>query len=252
MGKALYEKRISLKKARPSFPERQRGFHRMNGILIVDDEVLIAAQLREYLESMGYACRRHAPNRAEEAVDKARALKPDLILMDIRMDGGMDGITAAEIIKREMDIPVIFVTAYGNERIVARAKTVEPAGFITKPFSLEELKASIELALYKIDREKALKSSEERYRSVVAASVEAILIIDIRMKIVFWNRAAEGMFGYTAEEIEGKPYLQLIPERLRRDLGVEMDRMVLTEEKDPVARTTETDRTAQGRPRIPP
>jgi PAS domain S-box-containing protein len=211
----------------------------MNGILIVDDELLIAAQLREYLESMGYGVAGTAQS-GEEAVNKARSLKPALILMDIRMDGVMDGITAAETIKHEMDIPVIFVTAYGNERIVARAKTVEPAGFITKPFSLEELKASIEVALYKIDREKALKSSEERYRSVVSASVEAILIIDIRLKIVFWNRAAEGMFGYTAEEIEGKPFLQLIPARLRRDLGVEIERMVLTEEKDPVARTTET------------
>jgi PAS domain S-box-containing protein len=211
----------------------------MKSIMIVDDEVLIATQLQEYLESMGYPVSGLA-RRGDEAVAKARSLRPDLILMDIRMDGGMDGITAAEIIRREMDIPVIFVTAYGNEQIVERAKTVEPVGFITKPFALEELKATIELALYKIGREKALKSSEERYRSLVAASVEAIVIMDIRMNIVFWNRAAEGMFGYTAEEIEGQPLLRLIPERLRRELGVEMDRMVLTEEKDPVARTTET------------
>jgi len=211
----------------------------MNGILIVDDEMLITTQLRETLVSMGYGVAGTAKSGAE-AVDKARSLRPELILMDIRMDGGMDGITAAEIIKRELDIPVIFITAYGNERIVDRAKTVEPAGFITKPFSLEELKASLELALYKLGREKALKSSEERYRSVVSASVEAILVIDTQLKIVFWNRAAEGMFGYAAGEIEGKPFLQLIPARLRRDLGVEIDRMVLTEEKDPVARTTET------------
>jgi PAS domain S-box-containing protein len=211
----------------------------MNNILIVDDEILIATHLREYLESMGYSIAGTAQS-GEEAVEMARALRPDLILMDIRMDDGMDGITAAEIIKRELDIPVIFVTAFGSEEIIARAKTVEPAGFITKPFSLEELKTSLELALYKLDREKKLKSSEERYRSVVAASVEAILIIDIQMRIVFWNRAAAGMFGYTAEEIEGKPYLHLISEHLRKNLGVEIDRMVLTEEKDPVARTTET------------
>jgi PAS domain S-box-containing protein len=154
-------------------------------------------------------------------------------------DDTMDGISAAEAIKREADIPIIFITAYGNEKIIQRAKTVEPVGFILKPYSENELKAVIELALYKIERERQLKASEERYRSVLATAVEAIIIIDIHMNIVFWNKAAASMFGFVAEEIQGKPFIHLIPLRIRKELGVEMDRMVLTEEKNPVARTTE-------------
>jgi PAS domain S-box-containing protein len=211
----------------------------MNKILIVDDEILIASQLKEYLEGMGYSVAGCAYS-GEEAIAKAKALMPDLILIDIMLrDGEMDGITASEIIKRDLDIPVIFVTAYGNQKIIDRAKTVEPYGFITKPFFEDELKATIEVALYRIDKVKQLRSSEERYRSVVSTAVEAIIIIDIHMKIVFWNKAAAGMFGYSADEIEGNPFLELIPKRLRKELGVEMDRMVLTEEWNRVAKTTE-------------
>jgi PAS domain S-box-containing protein len=208
-------------------------------ILIVEDEVLIVAQLQERLVGMGYEVAGSAAT-GKEAIAKTRQLAPDLILMDIVLkDDTMDGISAAEAIKREADIPIIFITAYGNEKIIQRAKTVEPVGFILKPYSENELKAVIELALYKIERERQLKASEERYRSVLATAVEAIIIIDIHMNIVFWNKAAASMFGFVAEEIQGKPFIHLIPLRIRKELGVEMDRMVLTEEKNPVARTTE-------------
>jgi PAS domain S-box-containing protein len=209
-------------------------------IMVVDDEALIAAQIQAYLELKGYTVAGRAIS-GEEAVEKARKLRPSLMLMDIMLgEGKLDGISAAEIIHRELDIPVIFITAYGNEETINRTKVVDPAGFIAKPFSEQDLEAAIELAFFRIDKESQLKTSEERYRSVVAFAVEAILVIDIRMRIVFWNQAASGMFGYSASEIEGKPFLRLIPERCQPELSVEMDRMVLTEEKNPVARTTET------------
>ncbi|HEX9934725.1 MAG TPA: response regulator [bacterium] len=209
-------------------------------ILVVDDDALIASQIQAYLEGKGYRVAGLAKS-GKEAIEKARTLKPGLIFMDIMLGTGqMDGITAAEIIHRELEIPVIFVTAYGSGETVDRAKTADPAGFINKPFTEQELETAIELALYREDRRRELQTSEERYRSVVAFSVEAILIIDMQMRIVFWNQAASGMFGYAALEVEGKPFLRLIPETLHRGLSVELDRMVLTEEKNPVARTTET------------
>jgi PAS domain S-box-containing protein len=212
----------------------------MSRIMVVDDESLIASGLKERLVAMGFEVAGIAFS-GEEAVAKARSLRPDLILMDIMLKTGkIDGIEAAEIIRNELDISVLFVTAYENEKIIARAKTVEPVGFILKPFVEAELRAVIELAVYKIERERELKASEERYRSVLVTAVEAILIADIRMNVVFWNKAAESMFGHSAEEIEGKPFLRLIPARIRTELTVEVDRMVLTEEKNPVARTTET------------
>lgn len=212
----------------------------MSGILVIDDEVVITTQLKETLERMGYVVAGIGYS-GEEAIAKAEELRPDLIIMDIVMkNSGIDGITAAERIKNTWDIPVIFLTAFGNEQILERAKFVNPYGFINKPFTERELKTAIELALFRIEKEKELKRSEETYRSVVVTAVEAIVIIDIHMNIVFWNKAAESMFGYKEEEIIRKPFTTLIPDRLRSQLSVEMDRMVLTEESNPVARTTET------------
>jgi len=209
-------------------------------ILIVDDDALIAAQIQNHLQSIGYPAAEYVPS-GEEAVKKAQTLRPGLILMDIMLGTGrMDGISAAEAIRREMDIPVVFITAYGSDEIIKRTASVDPAGFLNKPFTHQELETAIQLALHRADRQQQLKNSEERYRSVVSSAVEAIIIIDIRMHVVFWNQAASSMFGYPAAEIEGNPFLRLIPERCQRGLSVEMDRMVLTEEKNPVARTTET------------
>jgi PAS domain S-box-containing protein len=209
-------------------------------IMVVDDEALIAVQIQSYLESKGYTVAGRAGS-GEEAVEKAKALRPSLLLMDVMLgEGSLDGISAAEIITRELGIPVIFITAYGNEETINRTKVVDPAGFISKPFSEQDLEAAIELAFFRMERQDLLKTSEERYRSVVAFAVEAILIINTRLQILFWNQAASGMFGYSAAEIEGKPFLRLIPDRHHGGLSVELDRMVLTEEKNPVSRTTET------------
>ncbi|MFC1569752.1 PAS domain S-box protein [bacterium] len=209
-------------------------------ILIVDDEVIITTQLQEYLKSMGYQVVGMAHN-GDEAVKMAREFLPEIILMDIVMPGSdLDGITAAGIIRDELDIPVIFLTAYGGEKILERAKGVEPYGFVIKPFQGDELKAAIEVALYRKHAELELKASEEQYRSVVDSATEAIITIDILMKIIFWNRAAEVMFGYSQEEASSQHFTFLIPERFQRNIINQMDRMVLTEETDFIGKTTET------------
>lgn len=212
----------------------------MSGIIIVDDEALIIKQVEEYLNLMGYEVAGSAVS-GEEAIEQARRFKPDLILMDIVMPGkgGIDGITASEKIVEEMDIPIIFMTAYGDEKIIDRAKIVKPFGFILKPFQENELRAAIEFALYRKKMEKKLKESEEKYRIVVDTAIEAIITIDINMHIVFWNRAAEMMFGYSTEEVQGKYFTSLIPERFHKSLQTEMDRMVLTEELSARAKMTE-------------
>ena len=102
-------------------------------ILIVDDEAYVSTQLEERLTSMGYDVVGMASS-GEAAIDMAKSLHPDLVLMDIVMPGKLDGIAAAEIIKEEQDIPVIFVTAYAEDQFIERAKHVEPFGYIVKPF----------------------------------------------------------------------------------------------------------------------
>ncbi len=132
----------------------------MKRILPVDDEIIIATRLQELLVSIGY----DVPDIAgsgEEAIDLARTLKPDLIIMDIVMPGPMDGISAAEKIRGDLDIPVIFLTAFSDDSHIARAKLSDPLGYILKPFEENQMKSAIELALHKSDVDKRLKEANQ-------------------------------------------------------------------------------------------
>ncbi|MHC1599820.1 MAG: response regulator [Candidatus Methanospirareceae archaeon] len=124
----------------------------MKKILVVEDESIIAMNLEEHLTEMGYEVVGIAAS-GDEAIAKARELHPDLILMDIAMPGEKDGIDAAEEITSETDISIIFLTAYADEELIQRAKTVGPFGYIVKPYKDRELRAAIEVALYKRDKE---------------------------------------------------------------------------------------------------
>jgi len=118
----------------------------MSQILVVDDEAIITMQLEERLTEMGYSVSGMAAS-GEEAVEKARLTRPDVVLMDIVMPGKLNGIEAAKIITEELDIPVVFVTAYADDSVVTSAKSVRPCGYIVKPFNELELRATLESAL---------------------------------------------------------------------------------------------------------
>jgi len=120
----------------------------VSDILVVDDEAIISMQLEERLTAMGYTVSGMAAS-GEEAVDKARRIRPDLVLMDIVMPGRLNGIEAAKIITEELDIPVVFVTSYADDTIIEKAKSVRPYGYIVKPFNELEIKAAIEVGLFR-------------------------------------------------------------------------------------------------------
>jgi len=137
--------------------------NRTGRIMVVDDEAVIALRLQQRLTSMGFDVTAVAYS-GEEAVETARDLRPDLILMDIMIPGKLDGIAAAKIVKAELDIPVVFLTAHSEDKIIERAKQAEPYGYILKPFQDRELKATVEIALYKKDMERQLKESKIQLR----------------------------------------------------------------------------------------
>ena len=137
--------------------------NRTGRIMVVDDEAVIALRLQQRLTSMGFDVTGVAYS-GEEAVETARDLRPDLILMDIMIPGKLDGISAAKIVKAELDIPVVFLTAHSEDKIIERAKQAEPYGYILKPFQDRELKATVEIALYKKDMERRLKESKIQLR----------------------------------------------------------------------------------------
>ena len=136
----------------------------MSKILVVDDEAIITMQLEERLHAMGYTVVGMAAS-GEDAIDKARRLSPDLILMDIVMPGKLNGIEAAHTINSELDIPVVFVTSYADDAIIEKAKQVRPYGYIVKPFNELEIKAAIEVALFRKAAELEMKKIEDAARA---------------------------------------------------------------------------------------
>lgn len=131
----------------------------MSKILVVDDEAIITMQLEKRLSLMGYCVAGMAAS-GEDAVDKARSIRPDLVLMDIVMPGKINGIESAAIITKELDIPVVFLTSYADDTIIEKVKRVRPYGYIVKPFNELELKAAIEVALFR----KATEQEEQKLR----------------------------------------------------------------------------------------
>jgi CheY-like chemotaxis protein/DNA-binding PadR family transcriptional regulator len=136
----------------------------MSKILVVDDEAIITMQLEERLHTMGYTVAGMAAS-GEDAIEKARRLSPDLILMDIVMPGRLNGIEAAQAIITELDIPVVFVTSYADDAIIEKAKQVRPYGYIVKPFNELEIKAAIEVALFRKAAELEMKKMVEAARA---------------------------------------------------------------------------------------
>ncbi|MBI5380646.1 MAG: response regulator [Opitutae bacterium] len=125
-------------------------------ILIVEDEAIVAMDIRSRLRLLGYEVTGAAAT-AEKAFELIAAGAPELVLMDIRLQGGMDGVAAADVVRNRFRLPVVFLTAYAEDATVDRAKRVEPFGYILKPFEDRELKTAIEMALYKHGAEKEIR-----------------------------------------------------------------------------------------------
>jgi two-component system cell cycle sensor histidine kinase/response regulator CckA len=175
----------------------------MARILIADDERLIRLQLEEMLTGLGYAVVGQAES-GREAVDMARDLKPDLILMDVAMPGEKNSIEAAQEIKTALDIPIIFTSGYGDPEYIEAAKQVEPFGYVMKPFDEKGIRAFVEIALDISTRKQAEESfriSKERMRQIIDFLPDATFVIDTGGKVVAWNHAIEKMTGIRAKDM---------------------------------------------------
>jgi len=120
-------------------------------ILIVDDDRTTASVMELYLKEFDYKVSGIATNGLE-AIEMTRKLEPHLVLMDIRLGKGMDGIDAAEIINKHFGTPIVYVTAYADEETLGRAKLTKPAGYINKPLSEKDLRTTIEIVLSKFTK----------------------------------------------------------------------------------------------------
>lgn len=193
-------------------------------ILIVEDDGIIAADIRRTVQKLGYSVPAIA-GEGEQAIARVAELKPDLVLMDIMLDGGMDGIQAAEEIRSRFDVPVVYLTAFADQAMLERAKQTRPFGYVLKPFKEKELHSSIEMAFYQHAAERRLRESEERYRALVEHSPEPILVHAAEQQVIYANDACLRFFGAGApEDILGKSiwgflspeYHAVVRERLQR------------------------------------
>ena len=141
-------------------------------VLIVDDMRTIRFYERKLLEEMGYEV--EEATSGTEALEKIARSKPHLVLMDIVLDGEMDGVEAATIIKSHYDIPVVYLTAYSDQKTLGRAKITEPYGYVLKPFEDRDLHITIDIGLYKHRTEKKLRETEEILKKTLNDTIRAL------------------------------------------------------------------------------
>ncbi len=180
-------------------------------ILIVEDEIVVARDIQLQLVEMGYVVVGHT-TRGEDAIPLTGQLRPDLVLMDIQLAGDMDGVCAAQAIRDQYGVPVIFLTAFAADEILERAKLAEPYGYILKPFSERELRTVLEMALYKHQVEARLLEAAEHNQTILDNMVDGVITIGDLGCMESVNPAACRMFGYTSAHMLGHNVSMLMPE----------------------------------------
>ncbi|RKZ00257.1 MAG: hypothetical protein DRQ13_00800 [Ignavibacteriae bacterium] len=169
-------------------------------ILIVEDEVIVARNIERRLISAGYKVAGIASS-AEEAIELAASLKPDLVLMDIKLKGKMDGIDAAKAIRNSYRLPIIYLTSYTDEETFQRAKTTDPFGYLIKPFELKELNRSVEMALYKNKMNNELLENQQRYEIAVHAGKIGVWEFWLNEKKYFSDKNLKALYGFNEDEL---------------------------------------------------
>jgi DNA-binding LytR/AlgR family response regulator len=177
-------------------------------ILIVEDEAIVAKDISVCLEKIGYEVL-GTFSKAEKAIEYLQEENPDLILMDIMLGGGMSGIEASANIKEKYDIPVVFLTAYADEKTISKAKVTEPYGYVIKPFKEIDLRTSIEMALYKFKKEmekiagievSGFKQSDSVSREFIYVKSNSKLVKVQNENILFVEALKDYVIIHTAEE----------------------------------------------------
>jgi PAS domain S-box-containing protein len=135
----------------------------------------------------------------------AGEVRPDLVLMDIRLEGAMDGVAAAQAIRTRYQLPVVYLTAYADEETLGRARVTEPFGYVLKPFEERELRTAIEMALYKHQADRKLRESERRWAVTLGSIGDGVIATDGDGRITFLNPAAEALTGWRRSEAAGRP-----------------------------------------------
>jgi two-component system sensor histidine kinase UhpB len=207
------ENAIQLEKAGILIENLSVAMHKPR-VLIVEDERIIAEDIGRMVNSQGFAVASLAAG-GKEAVAKAKADPPDLILMDIVLQDEINGIDAARQIRSHHDVPIIYITAYSDEAIVEAAKTTEPFGYLLKPINEKELHIAIELALHKHTGEKRLREKQARLDELIAAASDTFYLLDAGLVIQDISVGGAKPWGLGKDKLIGKKMTDLVPQEKR-------------------------------------
>jgi two-component system CheB/CheR fusion protein len=179
-------------------------------ILIVEDELLIAEEACDRLEAAGYAVVGIADS-GPRAIELAEVEKPDLVLMDIRLKSRMDGIEAGELIYERQGTPVVYLTAHSDRPTVLRASTPAAFGYVVKPLRVDNLLATIEIAIARARLDASLREHQLNYDVIVSSIADGVVTADTEGRVRFMNGAAEQITGQRLSDVVGRPLDALLP-----------------------------------------
>lgn len=177
-------------------------------ILIVEDEKMISELIHDTLKNLGYTVT-DIVNTGEKAMKAVEGNPPDLILMDIILDGEMDGIETAARILSTHDIPVIYLTGQATDELLHKAKITEPYGYLVKPIKERELHATIEMGVYRHYLEEKLKERERWLQTILKSIGSAVIVFDEKLKVSLMNPAAELLTGWPKNKAKGRSYTSI-------------------------------------------
>ena len=172
-------------------------------ILIVEDEALIVEEMADRLKRAGCQVVASTDN-GEAAIEAAITRHPDLILMDVRLKGEMDGIRAAELIRRQLSVPIVYLTAHSDQGTLQRIKASGASGYIQKPFHIRNLIAAIDMAVHRFKMERQLEESLLTYATILDSSSDAVIATDVKGHVRFMNPAAERLTGWALRDAQGQ------------------------------------------------
>ena len=183
-------------------------------LMIVEDEGLVALAIQRALERLGYEVVATTAS-GNEAFRLASETAPDLILMDIRLKGEVDGIEVADRIRQTHKIPVVYLTAHSDEKTLERAKPTEPFGYIVKPFDEKSLYSTVEIALFKAKLQTELVRTKERLATILRSLQETVIVTDLKGRIQYFNPSAERLTGIEFEKAIDENLFQTVRFRTR-------------------------------------
>ena len=184
--------------------------HTERRIVVVEDEAIVAMELEMQLQAIGYqVIARFA--RGEEAAERVPGLAPDVVLMDIRLAGTMDGIEAARRIRETLDVPIVYLTAHSDDDTFSRARATDPVAYVLKPFDRRSLKAALDLGVFRHATEVKLRGMERWLTSTLRSMGDAVIAIGLDGRVRNLNDVAAAITGWTNAEAAGRPVLEVLP-----------------------------------------